>query len=120
LGKSRFPSAQAYSNVSRGHEVSMVIEDDALFIPSRLDRVKLDVLPAGWHIAFLNAFVENGRPRRRISGHLCHGDVYAGSTAAYLLSRNGAQRLAAELAGSSIVCWLRSDCAAAAGRLTTA
>jgi GR25 family glycosyltransferase involved in LPS biosynthesis len=80
--------------VSRGHEVSMVIEDDALFIPSRLDRVELDVLPAGWHIAFLNTFVENGRPRGRISGHLCHGDAYAGSAAAYLLSRNGAQRLA--------------------------
>lgn len=80
--------------VSRGHEVTMVVEDDALFIPSRLDRVDLDVLPLGWDIVFLNAFVVNGRPRRRISGHLYHGDAYMGSSAAYLLSRNGARRLA--------------------------
>lgn len=80
--------------VSRGHEVSMVIEDDSLFFPSRLDRVELDVLPPGWDVAFLNSFIENGRPRRRIFGSLYHGDAYTGSCAAYLVSRKGAQKLA--------------------------
>jgi GR25 family glycosyltransferase involved in LPS biosynthesis len=81
--------------VSRGHEISMVIEDDCLFIPSRLDRIDLDALPKGWDVVFLNSFIENGRPRRRISGSLYHGDAYTGSAAAYLVSRMGAQRLAA-------------------------
>jgi GR25 family glycosyltransferase involved in LPS biosynthesis len=80
--------------VSRGHEVSMVIEDDSLFIPSRLDRVKLKALPEGWDIVFLNSFIGNGRPRRLISGSLYHGDAYTGSAAAYLVSKTGARRLA--------------------------
>ena len=80
--------------VSRGHEISMVIEDDSLFVPSRLDRVDPGALPPGWDVAFLNSFTENGRPRRRISGSLYHGDAYTGSSAAYLVSRRGAQRLA--------------------------
>ena len=80
--------------VSRGHEVSMVIEDDSLFVPSRMDRLDLSALPPGWDIAFLNSFIENGRPRRRISGSLYHGDAYTGSCAAYLVSKKGAQRIA--------------------------
>src|SRR5205807_2381423 len=52
--------------VSRGHEVSMVIEDDSLFVPSQLDRVDLDVLPPGWDIAFLSSFIESGQPRHLI------------------------------------------------------
>jgi glycosyl transferase family 25 len=82
--------------VSRGHDVSMVIEDDALFIPSRLDRVDLDVLPPDWDIAFLNSFIENGQPRRRIADFLYYGDAYTGSCAAYLVSKKGAQRLSEE------------------------
>jgi|SRR5579872_1218161 len=80
--------------VSRGHEVSMVVEDDTLFVPSRLDRLDLGALPPGWDIAFLNSFIENGRPRQRISGSLYHGDAYTGSAAAYLVSRKCAQRIA--------------------------
>jgi glycosyl transferase family 25 len=80
--------------VSRGHEVSMIIEDDSLFVPSRLDRLDLGALPLGWDVAFLNSFIENGRPRRRISGSLFHGDAYTGSSAAYLVSKKGAQRFA--------------------------
>lgn len=80
--------------VSRGHEVAIVIEDDSLFISSRLDRVDIDALPPGWDVAFLNSFIENGRPRHRISGSLYQGDAYTGSCAAYLVSRKGARRLA--------------------------
>ena len=80
--------------VSRGQEVAMVVEDDSLFVPSRLDRVDLSALPPGLDIAFLNSFIEAGRPRRLISGSLFHGDAYTGSSAAYLVSRKGAQRLA--------------------------
>jgi glycosyl transferase, family 25 len=80
--------------VANGHEVSMVVEDDTLFIPSRLDRLDLGVLPTGWDVAFLNSFIENGRPRRRIVGSLYYGDSYAGSAAAYLVSRKGAHRIA--------------------------
>jgi glycosyl transferase family 25 len=80
--------------VSRGHEISMVIEDDSLFIASRMDRVNLNALPIDWDIVFLNSFIENGRPRRRISGSLYYGDAYTGSAAAYLISRSCAQLLA--------------------------
>jgi GR25 family glycosyltransferase involved in LPS biosynthesis len=80
--------------VSRGHEVAMIVEDDSLFIPSRLDKIVLEDLPAGWDIAFLNSFIENGRPRRRIAGSLYDGDAYTGSSGAYLVSQGGAQKLA--------------------------
>lgn len=80
--------------VMSGHEVAMIVEDDALFIPSRLDRVNLDSLPADWDIVFLNSFIENGRPRRAISDFLYYADAYTGSAAAYLVSRKGAQRIA--------------------------
>lgn len=77
-----------------GHEVSIVVEDDTLFIPSRMDRLDLGAFPPGWDIVFLNSFIENGPPRRRISGSLYYGDAYTGSAAAYLVSRKGARRLA--------------------------
>lgn len=80
--------------VSRAHEISMIIEDDSLFVPSRLDRIRLDDLPDGWDIAFLNSFIEQGRPQRPISGMLYHGDAYTGSSCAYLVSRRGARLLA--------------------------
>lgn len=80
--------------VERGHEIAMVIEDDALFIPSRLDKVDLAALPQGWDIAFLNSFMENGRPRRQVAGNLYHGDAYTGSAAGYFVSKAGVRTLA--------------------------
>jgi glycosyl transferase, family 25 len=81
--------------VEAGDPIAMVIEDDCLFMPSQLDRIDLQALPHGWDLAFLNSFMENGRPRRRIAGNLFHGDAYTGSSAAYLVSAQGARTLAA-------------------------
>ena len=80
--------------VSHTHEISMIIEDDSLFVPSRLDSIRLDDLPDGWDIAFLNSFVEQGRPQRRIAHTLYFGDAYTGSSCAYLVSRKGVRLLA--------------------------
>lgn len=82
--------------VERGHDIALVIEDDVLFMPSRLDRIELDKLPAGWDIAFLNSFVDQGRPRRLVAGRLYEGDAYTGSSAAYLVSAQGVRKLAAD------------------------
>lgn len=86
---------QTYEKIrARGHDIALVIEDDCLFMPSRLDSIRLADLPEGWDIAFLNSFIENGRPRRRIAGNLFEGDAYTGSAAAYFLSRKGIETLA--------------------------
>lgn len=82
--------------VSRGHARAMILEDDALFMPSRIDEVNLSVLPADWDVLFLNSFLKDAPPRNRVAGRIFHGDAYWGSSAAYILSEKGAKRLAAD------------------------
>ncbi len=99
LSKSEIAASLSHGHVydlivERGHEAALVVEDDCLFIPARMDRIDLSRLPNGWDIVFLNSFVANGRPRQRIAGSLYQGDAYTGSTAAYLLSAKGAKKLA--------------------------
>ena len=82
--------------VARGHEVAMVIEDDALFVASQMDRVDLGVLPKDWDVVFLSSFVGDRPLGKRVAGILYPGDAYGGSAAAYVLSKKGAKRFAAD------------------------
>ncbi len=87
---------RAYDQIrAHGRDIALVIEDDCLFMPSRLDSIRLADLPEGWDIAFLNSFIENGRPRHRVAGNLFEGDACTGSAAAYFVSRRGVERLSA-------------------------
>jgi len=86
----------AYSRiVERKHPVALVIEDDALFISRRARRFRLADVPADFDCVFLNAFLFEEPPRGHLTGTIYRDTSYSGSSAAYLLSARGAEKLAA-------------------------
>lgn len=76
------------------HPIAMVVEDDALFISRRMDQIRLAELPADFDLVYLNSFRDKLPPTDRISGNLYGAMSYTGSTAAYFISRRGAEKLA--------------------------
>jgi glycosyl transferase family 25 len=79
--------------LQRGHEVALIIEDDALFVSGRMRDFRLADVPADYDCVFLNAFRTREPPTDRRC-RMVYGDAsYAGSSAAYLVSRSGAAKL---------------------------
>jgi hypothetical protein len=88
--------AAAYDRiVAAGDEAALIIEDDALFISRRFRLLPLDSLPADFDVVLLNSFRSTDRPDDCIRHPLYGTDSYTGSTGAYLVSRAGAEKLAA-------------------------
>ena len=87
---------RAYELIAcRNHEVALILEDDALFVPARARRLRLADVPPGFDCVFLNAFLDREPPADHRHG-MIYGDAsYVGSSAAYLVSREGAAKLAA-------------------------
>ncbi len=79
---------------SRGQDAALIIEDDVLFVPSRLEKVDLAGLPTGWDVVYLNSFTNNGRPRQALAGALYDDRAHTGSAAAYLITGACAAHLA--------------------------
>lgn len=80
--------------VARGHRVALVLEDDALMLSRRLRRIRLDDIPGDFDCAFLNSFLLHRPPEEHIRGMVYRDTSYGGSTAAYLVSAAGANKLA--------------------------
>ncbi len=72
---------------------ALVLEDDALFNTRNLDALRVSSLPEDHDVVFLNSFLEEEPPRGHISAQLYTDFSYAGSSAAYLVSRMGAEKL---------------------------
>lgn len=86
---------QVYERIlAEGHPFALVLEDDALFISHRLQRVRLADFPIGIDVIFLNFFRSVEPPRGRISGSIFSDASYEGSSAAYIVTRSGAEKLA--------------------------
>lgn len=56
--------------VARGHRWTLVLEDDALFITRRYNRIALDRLPADAEVVFLNTFRSPEKPIDQIDSTL--------------------------------------------------
>jgi glycosyl transferase family 25 len=79
--------------IAAGHPYAVILEDDALFVPTRLDRLNLGDLPADFDVVFLNSFRDQEPPQGRIRHNIYSDASYEGSAAAYLVSRKGAEKL---------------------------
>jgi glycosyl transferase family 25 len=79
----------------RDHEFALIIEDDALFVSRRLRDFRFSDVPADFDCVFLNAFLSREPPADHRRG-MIYGDAsYAGSSAAYVVSRSGVRKLVA-------------------------
>jgi GR25 family glycosyltransferase involved in LPS biosynthesis len=86
--------AALYDLIARsGDPISLIVEDDALFVTRRMMRFRLADVPADFDVIFLNAFLDQTPPRGHIQGMVYDDSSFAGSTAAYLISAKGAQKL---------------------------
>jgi glycosyl transferase family 25 len=80
--------------VRRDHDFALIVEDDALFVSDRLRRFRFADLQDDFDCVFLNAFLSRDPPADHRHG-MIYGDAsYAGSSAAYVVSRVGARKLA--------------------------
>lgn len=73
---------------------AIILEDDALFLPRNLDAVDYSAVPAEFDVLLLHARVDEKPPRGKIADRIYSDDSYLASTAAYLVSRKGARKLA--------------------------
>ena len=80
--------------VEAGHPRALILEDDALFVSRRLSRLDLGEAPDGWDVLFLNSFVREEPPPDHVAGNVYGTDSWYGSAAAYVLTADGAQKLA--------------------------
>ena len=86
--------AEVYDGIcADGHAYALVIEDDALFIPRRLAQLRLVDFPSGFDIAFLNYFRSVEPPFGHLTGNIYQDTSYEGSSAAYIVSRSGGEKL---------------------------
>ena len=79
--------------VSEMREVALILEDDAVFQEDRLNSIDLSLLPAGWDVCLLEAWLRDSCPRDVIHGNIFGMASYRGGAGAYLLSLNGARKL---------------------------
>ncbi len=85
---------KAYERIlAEQHPLALVIEDDALFVPHRIDRLRLRDLPQDLEILFLNSFRTQEPPEGWVKDTIYRDVSYDGSTAAYLLTRAAAEKL---------------------------
>jgi glycosyl transferase, family 25 len=87
--------ADAYSRIVRNpREWALVIEDDALFLSFRMNKLNPKHFPMDADVVFLNSFRTTRMPDPPQTDGLYSVDSYTGSTCAYLISRSGAEKLA--------------------------
>lgn len=79
--------------IEKKHSISLILEDDALFISWRLNKIDFDIFPDDWDVVFLSSFFNSVPPKGRIRNNLFSTESWAGSSAAYLLSLKGASKL---------------------------
>ena len=85
---------KAYERIlAEQHPRALVIEDDALFVPHRIDQLRLSDLPQDFEIVFLNSFRTQEPPEGPVEGNIYRDTSYDGSTAAYILTRAAAEKL---------------------------
>lgn len=78
----------------RRHPVALIVEDDALFIARRMRNFSFADVPDDFDCVFLNSFNLREPPDDHRRG-LVFGDAsYGGSSAAYLVSASGVEKLA--------------------------
>ena len=80
--------------VEKRHRIALILEDDALFMVKRLNTVKISHFPSDWDLVFLSSFLSVVPPKGHITGNLYTTESWEGSAAAYLISLNGASKLA--------------------------
>lgn len=73
---------------------AIILEDDALFLPRNLDAVDYSAVPVDFDVLLLHARVDEKPPRGKIADRIYSDQSYLASTAAYLVSRKGARKLA--------------------------
>ncbi len=76
------------------HTMAMVLEDDALFVSKRINRINISDLPPDWDVVFLSSFLFDFPPKGHLKGCLYNTESWKGSAAAYLVSLKGASKLA--------------------------
>lgn len=73
--------------------VALVLEDDAVFQGAALDCVEMGLLPEGWDVCLLDAYLRHKPPRGHVRRNIFTMESYRGGTAGYLLSAQGARKL---------------------------
>lgn len=76
-----------------GHPLALILEDDALFVTQRLNRLSLASLPSDYDVVFLNSFRSQEPPQGWIRDNLYSDASYEGSSVAYLVSLKGVEKL---------------------------
>lgn len=74
-------------------EVALVIEDDVFLDAVGLSIIDIASFPCGWDVVFLHALCDQLPPAGCYSGNLYSLESYAGSAAAYLVSKSGIAKL---------------------------
>lgn len=72
---------------------ALVVEDDVILEAGRIDDLKLLSLPPDWDIVFLHALYAHEPPENHVDHNFYSIASYGGSTAAYLISFQGALKL---------------------------
>lgn len=73
---------------------AIILEDDVLFLPRNLDALDPSHLPGNYDVLFLHAHIDEVPPRGPIRGNIYEDVSYLASTVAYMVSRQGAAKLA--------------------------
>lgn len=80
--------------VEEGLDEAIILEDDVLFLTRNLDALVLSDLPEDYDVLLLHAHIDEVPPRGLIRGKVYKDVSYLASTVAYMVSRQGAAKLA--------------------------
>lgn len=80
--------------VKKNIKMALILEDDALFVSDYINSIDLSILPNGWDIVFLSSFYLVKPPLGHIIKNLYTTESWNGSCAGYIVSENGAKKLA--------------------------
>ncbi len=87
--------ARAYEQIAASQDGwALILEDDALFRCTRLAAIEWQDIPSNTDVVYLSAFLSATPPLNLVRGVVYRATSYAGSAAAYLVSRAAARRLA--------------------------
>jgi len=81
--------------VEKNEKIALILEDDALFVSDYINSIDLSILPNGWDIVFLSSFYLVKPPLGHLVKNLYTTESWNGSCAGYIVSENGARKLAA-------------------------
>jgi glycosyl transferase family 25 len=85
----------AYEAIVREqHPLALVLEDDALFVSRALNRIDFSDVPPDFEMLFLSSFVDDNPPIGHVRGPVYTTESWYGSAAAYILTLEGARKLA--------------------------